>query len=142
MNMVRLIYASRMAKGCGTNELLQILDISRKNNKKMGVTGALCYSGTYFLQCLEGPREAVTELYRRIVSDSRNTDITLLGYSDIFQRDYANWSMAYIKLDDVDKTVLMKYSAQIPFDPFSMSAEQAAAFVHEISQLRERERPE
>ena len=80
MNIVRLIYASRLKKKLDHAAVEKIADVSRRNNKKLGVTGALCSSPRGFLQILEGPPEAVNELYNRIVRDPRHADVTLLEY--------------------------------------------------------------
>lgn len=138
--MVMLIYASRMASGVVHHELDDIMQTSRKNNEKRGITGALCYSALGFLQCLEGPSDAINDLYGSIVRDDRHVDVTLLAYSDIHQRRFAKWAMAYMRADEVDNLILRKYCAECTFDPFAMSAEQALGFLAEIAVEREASR--
>lgn len=135
--MVRLIYASRMARGVVHDDLNDIMQTSRKNNEEQGITGALCYSTLGFLQCLEGPSDIINELYGSIIQDARHVDVTLLAYSDIHQRSFAKWAMAYIRADEVDSLLIRKYSAQCTFDPFAMSAQQALGFLAEIAAERE-----
>ena len=137
MNMVRLIYASRLAEGVGAEDLQQILDASRKNNEAQGITGALCYDPRAFLQCLEGPRNAVNALYNTIVKDGRHKDVTLVEYTDIHQRDFETWSMAFVRTDELDRQLLIKYSASRNFDPFDMSALQASAFIADLASERQ-----
>ena len=131
--MVSLIYASRRASGVVHDELNDIMQTSRKNNEEKGITGALCYAATGFLQCLEGPSDVINELYGTIIRDNRHVDVTLLAYSDIHQRSFAKWAMAYIRADEVDTLILRKYCAQCTFDPFAMSAKQALGFLSEIA---------
>jgi hypothetical protein len=138
MNMVRLIYVSHLAPGCSFEEVQRIAEVSRQRNEENAITGALCYDPRSFLQCLEGPRDAVNELYRHIVADERHKDVTLLEYSDICRRDFEGWSMAYARTDDIEKQILLKYSTGRTFDPFSMSAKQARGFMREISKERTR----
>jgi hypothetical protein len=46
-----------------------------RKNQKSQVSGLLLFSGTEFLQCLEGPdKENVAEIYRSIVLDDRHQD--------------------------------------------------------------------
>ena len=78
MNIVRLTYASRLKKPLGHAALENIMNVSRRNNRKLGVTGALCSSPRGFLQILQGPAEAVNELYNRIVRDPRHSQVPLL----------------------------------------------------------------
>jgi hypothetical protein len=135
--MVRLIYASRMAGGLEHKELDDIIRTSRIKNEKRAVTGALCYSARGFLQCLEGPGDVINELYGYIIRDERHVDVTLLEYTDIHQRSFARWAMAYVRADEVDGLIVRKYCAQRTFDPFAMSAQQALGFLAEIAAERE-----
>ena len=138
--MVSLVYASRMASGVVHDELDDIMQTSRENNEKHGITGALCYSALGFLQCLEGPSDVINELYGKIIRDDRHVDVTLLAYSGIHQRRFAKWAMAYIRAEQVDNLILRKYCAQCTFDPFAMSAEQALGFLAGIAVDREASR--
>lgn len=135
-SLVRLMYASRMTKECAPKDLQEILDVSRKNNAEMGVTGALCYSGRGFLQCLEGPRQAVNDLYRRIVQDTRNEDVTLIAYTSIEERAFGQWSMAYMRADEVDQALLKKHGAAENFDPYAMTGDQALGLLEDTARER------
>jgi hypothetical protein len=136
MNMVRLTYVSRMSRDCGPDQLGKIMTISRRNNRNLGITGALCYSPRGFLQILEGPPDAVNELYRRIVQDHRHSVVSLLEYVPIPFRDFANWSMAYIRTDEIGRALLQKFSTHRVFDPFKMGPAQARGFLLAVTQER------
>lgn len=134
--LVRLIYASRMTRTCQPKDIEAILAVSRKNNKRMGVTGALCYSPRGFLQCLEGPRESVNELYRRIVQDTRNVGVTLISYGPIRRRRFADWTMAYMRADEVDRAILARHGLRGRFDPCVIDDEQALGLLYDIARER------
>lgn len=136
MKIVRLTYVSRLTKSFGPDALGRILDVSRRNNQKLGITGALCHSPRGFVQILEGPADAVNELYRRIVQDSRHSHVTLLEYTPVPFREFENWSMAYIRTDELAAALLHKYSTGKMFDPFLMDALQARVFLLAVTQLR------
>ena len=136
MNIVRLIYASRLKKKLDHAAVKKIADVSRRNNKKLGVTGALCSSPRGFLQILEGPPEAVNELYNRIVRDPRHADVSLLEYVKVPFREFENWSMAYVRTDEIAQALLHKYSTHRVFDPFTMGPMQARVFLLAITELR------
>ncbi|WP_300673094.1 BLUF domain-containing protein [Desulfoluna sp.] len=138
MNMVRLIYASRLAPHAGPRDVQIILETARANNPAKGITGALCYNDTYFLQCIEGPRTAINQLYTSILSDERAADSTLMEYSDIHERIFENWSMAYVKADELTEQIVMKYGADRHFNPYEMNGEQALGFM--INLAREKDR--
>ena len=134
--LVRLMYASRMAKTCSPADLQDILEVSRKNNAAMGVTGALLYSVRGFLQCMEGAPEPVNELYRRIVRDPRNESVSLISYTRTGQRCFPKWSMAYMREDQIDAALLASHGIHGPFDPFTLNAEQALGLTHDTAKER------
>jgi len=138
MHLVRLVYASRFSKTMNLEELRNILEVSREENPKKCITGVLCYGPGLFLQCLEGPRPEVNELYCKIANDTRNEDVSLLDYGDINERAFEQWSMAYVKADDITEHLIMRFSAGKSFDPFSMTGEQALGFVHALLEEKER----
>ena len=132
MYMVRLIYVSRMTEDCDMSALQEILKLSRKNNKAKDITGVLCYDPSFFLQCLEGPRTAVNILYSEIQNDKRHTDVTLLEYADVEEREFADWSMAFLKSSELDKEIVQKYTIGKKFDTFKLNCNQARTFLLEI----------
>jgi hypothetical protein len=136
MKIVRLTYASRLSRDCGPDALGKIMTVSRQNNKKLGVTGALCYSPRGFLQILEGPANTVNELYTRIVKDNRHSVVTLLEYNPIPYRDFENWSMAYVRADEIAGALLQKFSTRRVFDPFEMGPVQARGFLMAVTRER------
>lgn len=94
--LVRLIYASKVRDGLAPGDIDDILARSQANNARIGVTGALCYTGGVFLQCLEGGRREVNEVYHRIVGDPRHSDPAILGFNEVTARDFASWAMGYV----------------------------------------------
>ena len=67
-----------------------ILEISRKNNNKTNVTGALiCRSDLYF-QFLEGPIEAVEKTFQKIKLDTRHLEINLVKEDKTTRRLFAS----------------------------------------------------
>lgn len=138
MQLVRLIYVSRFASGLNRKDLENILRVSRALNRRKGISGVLCYAPGLFLQCLEGPREAVNDLYVRIVGDRRHRQPTLLAYEDIHVRMFECWSMAYVRTEDLSPEVLLKFGAGRGFDPFAMTARQALGFLARIGLDRRR----
>jgi hypothetical protein len=123
MTMVRLIYVSEVTEGCGLQDVNDILQISRKNNEANGITGILCYDGTHFVQWIEGARDKINALYGSILKDKRHGNVTILEYSEIAEREFEGWSMAYLSTENADRKTIFKYSAESTFDPYSMSPE-------------------
>lgn len=95
----RLIYVSRnrLAGPAGEveAEILNILEASQRNNARVGITGALLFSGDLFAQALEGPLPAVQEVFERIQCDERHRDTVVLACDPVPAREFGVWSMAY-----------------------------------------------
>ena len=130
--LVRLMYASRAVPALDQEELVTILRQSKAHNPTTGVTGVLCFSGGIFLQVLEGGRSAVNRLYNRIVADPRHTEVELLLYEEIGERRFASWSMGQVNMSRLNPSLLLKYSATVALDPFSVSGKVSLALFEEL----------
>ena len=118
---VRLLYVSHAAGPQTTTMTTSILVQAQKHNPVQGITGVLCQGQGFFLQVLEGERDRVNNLYRRICADNRHHDVTLLHYEEINERQFGQWSMALIHLSVDDP----KDKMQDPnYDPYSASGPQ------------------
>lgn len=133
MKLVRLIYVSIMTETCDTEALEQILKVSRRNNAEKDVTGILCYDPAMFLQCLEGPRNVVNELYTSIARDTRHKNVTLLEYAEVSERLFGNWSMAFVSMHTVDPATVTRFSQNGKFNAFMFSGAEAGNFLMEIA---------
>jgi hypothetical protein len=130
--LVRLLYASRAVDKISHEELLKILSQSKANNPLIGITGVLCSSGLIFLQCLEGGRMEVNGLYNLIAADPRHTDVVILSYEEISERNFANWSMGVVNLEQVNASLLLKYSETATLDPYRVPGTASMALLHEL----------
>ncbi len=94
-DLYRLVYCSRstLESACG-NDLTQILAVSRGNNARFNVTGALLFSAGCFAQVLEGPLAAIERTFERIQRDPRHADITVLQVERSPVRSFGEWAMA------------------------------------------------
>ncbi len=95
----RIVYCS---KGCISGgeeeirrELDRILASARRNNSRVGVTGALLYNAECFAQVLEGPQEHVETIFETIQSDVRHHEIAVIESGVVRDRLFPEWSMAY-----------------------------------------------
>ena len=101
MKSVTYISSSRIAgdEAATTSEIAHLLDGARRFNTKSAISGILLFTAQTFLQVLEGPAAEVAALFERIQRDKRHTNVLVLDYRSIDKRDFADWSMAYVKLD-------------------------------------------
>jgi hypothetical protein len=91
----RILYVSAAAQTLTPAELDELLLVARANNALNDVTGALLYADGDFMQLLEGPREQVTETFRRIERSPMHRGVIALMNDPVDQREFATWSMAY-----------------------------------------------
>ena len=118
--LTRLIYASRTAGVLTPLDVRDIMQRSQRNNRKLGVTGALLLSNGIFLQCLEGDHIVVNALYHRILLDKRHHEPAILNFCEIDQRLYGAWSMGLVTSTEANQQIFLKYSPQAEFDPYQM----------------------
>lgn len=100
--MRRVIYCSQATHDVSPEELVQLLEVSRANNEKVGLSGMLLYSSQSFLQVLEGDVAALSETYARIGADDRHTNLRLLMDADAAAPLFPDWTMGFEHVDDED----------------------------------------
>ncbi|WP_299283137.1 BLUF domain-containing protein [uncultured Tateyamaria sp.] len=79
----------------------QILNISRRNNARDGITGLLAYHDGRFLQVLEGPEGAVAACLARINVDQRHTRVRTLSAGPVKAALFPKWRMGYATPQDL-----------------------------------------
>ncbi|WP_070965364.1 BLUF domain-containing protein [Vibrio sonorensis] len=125
MYLVRLIYASRISDGMSNQDIENILESARKNNRKENVTGVLLFNRNYFLQCIEGSRSKVNQIYHKILNDQRHQEIVILSYDEINKRDFSDWHMGYIPETAVTMPITQQFSSSEIFNPYEISGASA-----------------
>lgn len=99
-DLFRLVYRSRGAIGGQTEEGRQqvdrILAVSRHKNAQAGVTGALLFTGSYFVQALEGQAAAVEATFDRICCDLRHSNIEVVECGPVLELAFGAWSMSHL----------------------------------------------
>lgn len=93
--MYRLMYMSTANKDFSTNELESLLKNAKKSNENKNITGLLVVKGRTFLQCLEGEKSDVLNLFNKIKDDSRHRDVIELLEEETNARYFPNWSMGF-----------------------------------------------
>ncbi|WP_199200460.1 BLUF domain-containing protein [Alkalicaulis satelles] len=89
----RLAYASRSLSGMGAPFVTELADYAASSNRRNRVSGVLFAQDDIFLQWLEGPRDTVCALMKRIEADPRHHEVSVLGSGWMAQRRYARWPM-------------------------------------------------
>lgn len=98
--MYTLTYESKAVSNLSDAHVEDILKTARSFNAQNGITGCLIFYLSGFIQILEGPKEEVTQLYRRIEKDKRHTKVKMFSEDEITERNFPDWGMAYYPISE------------------------------------------
>ncbi len=102
-DLYRLVYLSNNdivgEDAAVKREIEHILSTARRNNERVGVTGALMFNAGCFAQVLEGAHDAIQGVFERIQCDPRHSRVVVLSFEPAEVRGFADWSMAYVGTD-------------------------------------------
>ncbi len=130
--MVRLIYTSTITDKFEVSDIARILKIAREKNKAIDVTGLLSFNRRFFLQCLEGERDQVNQIYHKIATDPRHKTPVIIDYQEITHREFDVWSMGYLQDVESLRELFYKHTKSINFDPYKMNGDNAKALLIDI----------
>lgn len=99
MALFSLAYVSTAVRRMTDEDLRSILHTARTFNAAHDVTGMLTYFGQTFVQVLEGQREDVLDLLRRIRQDDRHHSLAITRTREIEARAFPGWSMAFVNAE-------------------------------------------
>lgn len=133
----RLVYYSRnlvtSAPETFTREIDDILAVSRANNARDGITGALIFNAGCFAQVLEGPLDVVEATFERIQQDERHGEVSLLAMEPISARSFPNWAMGFVGLSDADAARFADVAAASAFDLSRFGGDQLHAILRDLA---------
>ncbi len=117
MTLQSLTYVSSATREMTEEDIKDILNVSRRNNQALNITGMLLYRNGYFIQALEGEEENVMALYNRIEQDPRHKNTLVVSTEAIDERVFNDWSMGFKNLDNINPDELDGYTdfLQRPF---------------------------
>lgn len=110
MSLYHLVYVSSATLPLSEAELLALLEVSRRNNARINVTGLLLYREGNFMQVLEGEESAVRDVQARISRDRRHEGLSTLLQGPIQVRAFSSWAMAFRNLDSTEVKKIPGYS--------------------------------
>lgn len=105
-----LTYVSTQRVAMAREDLLELLERSRRNNEAQGITGLLLHRADSFFQILEGSQDVVLGLFDTIRKDIRHQRIEVVSEGAISERQFADWRMAFVDLERQDVQALPGFS--------------------------------
>lgn len=100
--IIQLIYASAAKYDFDNTDLHVLLEKCRRENRKNGISGMLLYQNQSFFQVLEGTKEDVERVYKKICADPRHHKVLKVIESEVEERAFSDWSVAHAKVDRND----------------------------------------
>ncbi len=88
-----IVYVSTASYPMHSPDLQFLLRESRRLNHHNDITGVLLHSDGNFMQCFEGPEQAVIETYERIRASRRHRDLVELMNERVRLRHFSAWDM-------------------------------------------------
>ncbi|MFP3455460.1 BLUF domain-containing protein [Psychrobacter sp. SIMBA_152] len=129
-DLCQLVYISRITS-TGLSSPSTLNDISEtavERNQIDNVTGILCYGNGYFLQCVEGSEQALTNLKNRLLVDDRHKELKILDFSEITKRRFSGWSLRSITLERW-MTKEPELKKLMPFKPYEWDSNEWQKFL-------------
>lgn len=121
---MRHIAYSSIAEDLGQAEFAALVDAWRARNETFDVRGAIAFDGNMITQILEGPDDAVDELYRLIRRDRRHSGVVLTARTDIAQSQFSGFGMVRMSPSELylmSSVILDRHgdgdTAPVPLDP-------------------------
>ena len=103
------VYTSTATRVLTDDDLAELLRQCVRNNEESGLTGMLLHRDGRFMQVLEGPDDAVRDVFAVIAADTRHTEVRLLLDESITERAFPAWKMAFRTVDDATVARLEGY---------------------------------
>jgi hypothetical protein len=104
----QVVYISQATGAFTASELNELVEVSRRNNKKHGITGAMLYVENAFIQVIEGEDTAIGQLLDKLRTDTRHRNIRILSDKLAQVRNFQNWSMGIVKAAEVDRPQVLE----------------------------------
>lgn len=99
--MYQLIFISTVTRILSDSSLEFLSDKYSKSNKINGITSLMLFSGSSFLQLLEGEQEKVECLYEKIAHDSLNAGNNILFAREVQSRSFPAQSFDFRKVEAI-----------------------------------------
>lgn len=104
-----LTYISAASNLFSNDDLVDILTKSRLNNTRLGITGLLLYHEGSILQILEGEKEIIEDLFKKLKGDPRHKSVIKMFDRNVEQRSFPDWSMGFKQVSNEDWSSLEGY---------------------------------
>jgi hypothetical protein len=103
--VLSIVYTSTASESFNEAHLVDVLIRSRRNNKRLALSGMLLYRDGMFLQVIEGPDDALRDRMAIIASDPRHSTVRVLLEEEISERMFPAWTMGHVEMADEEDRI-------------------------------------
>lgn len=96
----RIIYLSTASPDVSDDDIKWLFEKARKNNARDAISGLSVYHKKTFIQVLEGPSDKLSACFERIQQNPMHHSVTVVNDTQVEERVFEEWSMAYRTLED------------------------------------------
>ncbi|AUX90019.1 BLUF domain-containing protein [Acinetobacter sp. ACNIH1] len=138
MSDARLLYVSKLYDCADPmNDLFNILTEALNFNSRNAIFGALYYGNGYFVQCLEGDRNKIEDLfYKKILKDPRHKNCEVLYFEDVNDRLFSDWHMKYANIQQDILGFFAEHNLD-EFNPYTLNAKTILQFIQILASLND-----
>ncbi len=98
-----ICYVSTVSPNLNEQEIIEVLNLSQNLNIEHNITGIFLYSEGNFFQVLEGERNFVLGLFKKIKNDSRHFNIIIIFEKEVTEPQFKGYKIDFISLDTRSK---------------------------------------
>jgi hypothetical protein len=136
MPLYTITYISRAPEVRGEQRRIFLGNLVKqadKNNAPYGVSGCLIHVDDYFIQVMEGPREALSITYNRIAQDERHHEINLVHAGPAVTRQFTSPALAAFDIASDTNPVFSKYKVHPKFCPYQLAPHALGDLIEQIA---------
>jgi len=107
--LYRLLYVSDKSSDVPC-DIEKITETSRAFNSQNNITGSLWFDGVHFLQLLEGSKDALNEVFQRILMSRYHENVDVICFQKTKGRIYGDWALSYFGSQSHNREVAEHFS--------------------------------
>ena len=97
--LVQLIYISAIVDD-SIDRMREFISTTRENNSKNSITSIILSFDRHYLHCIEGERNAVSELFADVSHNSHHSLCTIVRFNEVSRREFPDFSTEISNFSD------------------------------------------
>lgn len=105
MDNKAILYLSKATRPLSDDDISTIYQSAIATNKKLTISGFLCFKDDYFLQYIEGAQDDIDFIFSKIKNDTRHTLRVTLEDSSLKTFRFTQWNMHLVnkaRIEDLE----------------------------------------